>query len=54
MTCSLTVVTWAGLAEQLFERLTSSPAEPYLKALQELYINFWGMCCLYSVCCAQG
>ncbi|KAI0352131.1 Sec1-like protein [Trametes cingulata] len=32
-----------GLAEQLFERLTSSPAEPYLKALQELYINFWAI-----------
>lgn len=31
-----------GLAEHLFERLTSSPAEPHLKALQELYINFWG------------
>ncbi|KAI0642273.1 Sec1-like protein [Trametes meyenii] len=32
-----------GLAEQLFERLTSSPAEPYLKALQELFINFWAI-----------
>lgn len=31
-----------GLPEHLFEKLTSSPAEPYLKALQELYINFWG------------
>ncbi|KDQ61398.1 hypothetical protein JAAARDRAFT_30828 [Jaapia argillacea MUCL 33604] len=30
-----------GLAEHLFERLTSSPAEPHLKTLQELYINFW-------------
>ncbi|KAI0738596.1 Sec1-like protein [Daedaleopsis nitida] len=30
-----------ALPEQLFERLTSSPAEPYLKALQELCINFW-------------
>lgn len=33
-----------GLAEPLFEKLTASPAEPYLKALQELYINFWGEC----------
>ncbi|TFK85671.1 Sec1-like protein [Polyporus arcularius HHB13444] len=32
-----------GLHEQLFERLTSSPAEPYLKALQELFINFWAI-----------
>ncbi|KAI0364350.1 Sec1-like protein [Pilatotrama ljubarskyi] len=32
-----------GLAEHLFERLTASPAEPYLKALQELYINFWAI-----------
>ncbi|KAI0686679.1 Sec1-like protein [Cytidiella melzeri] len=30
-----------GLPEHLFEKLTSSPAEPYLKSLQELYINFW-------------
>lgn len=34
----------SGLEEQLFERLTSSPAEPFLKALQELFINFWGVC----------
>ncbi|KAI1791834.1 Sec1-like protein [Ganoderma leucocontextum] len=32
-----------GLPESLFERLTSSPAEPYLKALQELFINFWAI-----------
>ncbi|EJF59045.1 Sec1-like protein [Dichomitus squalens LYAD-421 SS1] len=32
-----------GLPEHLFERLTSSPAEPYLKALQELFINFWAI-----------
>lgn len=31
-----------GLAESHFEKLTSSSAEPHLKALQELYINFWG------------
>lgn len=29
-----------GLPEPLFERLTTSPAEPYLKALKELFINF--------------
>ncbi|CCM01354.1 uncharacterized protein FIBRA_03404 [Fibroporia radiculosa] len=32
-----------GLDEQLFQRLTSSPAEPHLKALQELFINFWAI-----------
>ncbi|EGN96657.1 hypothetical protein SERLA73DRAFT_93200 [Serpula lacrymans var. lacrymans S7.3] len=32
-----------GLPEPLFERLTSSPAEPYLKALQELFVNFWAI-----------
>ena len=36
-----------GLAEPLFEKLTASPAEPFLKALQELYINFWGAPCLH-------
>lgn len=30
-----------ALAEELFQRLTSSPAEPYLRGLQDLYINFW-------------
>jgi syntaxin-binding protein 1 len=29
-----------GLSEALFERLTSSSAEPYLKSLKDLYINF--------------
>ncbi|KAF8967661.1 Sec1-like snare protein [Flammula alnicola] len=29
-----------GLPEHLFERLTASPAEPYLQALKELFINF--------------
>ncbi|KDR80628.1 hypothetical protein GALMADRAFT_240971 [Galerina marginata CBS 339.88] len=29
-----------GLPEQLFERLTSSPAEPHLRALKELFLNF--------------
>jgi syntaxin-binding protein 1 len=33
-----------GLPEPLFERLTTSPAEPYLKALKELFINFSGKC----------
>ncbi|KAA1469037.1 Sec1-like snare protein [Dentipellis sp. KUC8613] len=32
-----------GLGEQLFEKLTSSPAEPFLKSLQELFINFWAI-----------
>ena len=32
-----------GLEEQLFERLTSSAAEPFLKTLQELFVNFWGV-----------
>ena len=31
-----------GLAEELFQRLTSSPAEPFLRGLQDLYVNFWG------------
>jgi len=31
-----------GLSETLFERLTTSPAEPHLKGLQDLYVNFWG------------
>lgn len=31
-----------GLAEPLFQRLTSSAAEPHLQALKELFINFWG------------
>lgn len=29
-----------GLSEPLFERLTTSSAEPYLKGLKELFINF--------------
>ncbi|KAF9802173.1 hypothetical protein IEO21_09958 [Rhodonia placenta] len=32
-----------GLDEQLFERITSSPAEPHLKTLQELFVNFWAV-----------
>ena len=32
-----------GLSEELFQRLTASPAEPYLRALKELFLNFWGM-----------
>lgn len=31
-----------GMDEQLFERLTASPAEPYLRECRELFINFWG------------
>ncbi|KAH7914602.1 Sec1-like protein [Hygrophoropsis aurantiaca] len=30
-----------GLSEPLFERLTASEAEPFLKGLQELFLNFW-------------
>ncbi|GLB41838.1 putative STXBP unc-18 SEC1 family protein [Lyophyllum shimeji] len=30
-----------GLEEQLFERLTSSPAEPFLRGLREVFLNFW-------------
>ncbi|KIM44588.1 hypothetical protein M413DRAFT_442556 [Hebeloma cylindrosporum] len=29
-----------GLPEHLFERLTSSPAEPHLQALKEIFLNF--------------
>ncbi|KAI0251793.1 Sec1-like protein [Lactifluus subvellereus] len=29
-----------GLADELFQRLTSSPAEPFLRGLQDLYVNF--------------
>ncbi|OCH85210.1 Sec1-like snare protein [Obba rivulosa] len=32
-----------GLGEQLFERLTSSPAEPHLQACQDLFVNFWAI-----------
>ncbi|KZS94659.1 Sec1-like snare protein [Sistotremastrum niveocremeum HHB9708] len=30
-----------GLEEKLFQKLSSSAAEPHLKGLQDLYINFW-------------
>lgn len=30
-----------GLPEPLFERLTSSQAEPHLQGLKELFVNFW-------------
>ncbi|KAI0060698.1 Sec1-like snare protein [Artomyces pyxidatus] len=32
-----------GLSEQLFEKLTSSAAEPFLKGLRELFVNFWAI-----------
>jgi syntaxin-binding protein 1 len=32
----------SALAEELFQRLTTSPAEPFLRGLQDLYVNFWG------------
>ena len=38
---------YLALDEQLFQRLTSSPAEPFLQALKELFINFWGTLTLY-------
>ncbi|KAG1907804.1 Sec1-like protein [Suillus fuscotomentosus] len=31
-----------GLSETLFEHLTTSPAEPHLKGLQDLFVNFRG------------
>jgi hypothetical protein len=31
-----------GLSQQLLETLTASPADPYLKGLTELFLNFWG------------
>lgn len=31
-----------GLPEPLFERLTSSPAEPHLQGLKELFLNYNG------------
>jgi hypothetical protein len=34
--------TFKGLEQQLLERLFASAAEPYLKGLQELFVNFWG------------
>ncbi|KAI0306079.1 Sec1-like snare protein [Multifurca ochricompacta] len=32
-----------GLSDELFQRLTSSPAEPFLRGLQDLYVNFWAI-----------
>ena len=32
-----------GLSEQLFEKLTASPAEPHLKGLKEIFVNFNGL-----------
>ncbi|TFK51842.1 Sec1-like protein [Heliocybe sulcata] len=32
-----------GLPENLFERLTTSAAEPHLRSLQDLFINFWAI-----------
>lgn len=33
----------SGLSEALFQQLTSSPAEPYLQGLKELFLNFTRM-----------
>jgi len=35
-------VKLVGLSEKLFNKLTSSPAEPFLRGLVDLNINFWG------------
>ncbi|KAF8141608.1 Sec1-like snare protein [Boletus edulis] len=32
-----------GLSEPLLQRLASSPAEPFLRGLQELFLNFWAV-----------
>ncbi|KAI0339658.1 Sec1-like protein [Trametopsis cervina] len=32
-----------ALPEPLLQKLASSPADPYLKTLQELYVNFWAI-----------
>jgi syntaxin-binding protein 1 len=42
-----------ALAEELFQRLTSSPAEPFLRGLQDLYINFWGGSDLFLLQCTR-
>jgi syntaxin-binding protein 1 len=39
---------WVGLEERLFERLASSPAEPNLRAVKELFVNFWGLYIRYK------
>jgi hypothetical protein len=39
----LMILGLIGLSEQLFEKLAASPAEPHLKALKELFINFNGL-----------
>ena len=31
-----------GLSDEMLQRLTSSPAEPYLAACKELFLNLWG------------
>ena len=36
----------SALPEPLFQRLTSSPAEPHLKGLKEIFVNFWGKLCV--------
>lgn len=40
--CRGTDVDTLGLDEPLFERLFTSAAEPFLKGLRELFLNFWG------------
>lgn len=40
--CYIYVYICIGLAEPLFQRLTSSAVVPHLQVLKELFINFWG------------
>lgn len=40
---SLTRVLAPGLPESLFQQLTSSPAEPHLLGLKELFLNIHGL-----------
>ncbi|THH29778.1 hypothetical protein EUX98_g4412 [Antrodiella citrinella] len=30
-----------GLSEQLFDKIAASPAEPFLKGLKDMFVNFW-------------
>ena len=39
----LMILGLIGLSEQLFDKLTASSAEPHLKVLKELFINFNGL-----------
>lgn len=45
-----TDVNTQGLDEPLFQRLFTSPAEPFLKGLRELFLHFWGASCPKPAC----